>query len=98
MDGLDIYIDDYSTPSPLPTSVLRQMASARFLNLFEDKPAETSSLPPVSDMAPSEPEDSPSPPAAQVQPASQPTDDHHADLRLQPDNAPRAEDARDGAG
>lgn len=35
MDGLDIYIDDYSKPDPLPESMLRQMASAQFLNLFE---------------------------------------------------------------
>ncbi len=38
MDGLDIYIDDYSQPSPLSTATLRQMASAKFLNLFEEDP------------------------------------------------------------
>lgn len=37
MDRLDIYIDDYSQPDPLPASMLRQMASAKFLNLFEDE-------------------------------------------------------------
>ena len=37
MDGLDIYIDDYSKPDPLPESMLRQMASAKFLNLFDDE-------------------------------------------------------------
>lgn len=37
MDRLDIYIDDYSLPDPLPQSMLRQMASAKFLNLFEDE-------------------------------------------------------------
>jgi hypothetical protein len=36
MDGLDIYIDDYSLPSPMPESMLRQMASAKFLKLFEE--------------------------------------------------------------
>jgi hypothetical protein len=36
MDGLDIYIDDYSQPDPLPQSMLRQMASAKFLKLFDD--------------------------------------------------------------
>jgi hypothetical protein len=36
MDGLDIYIDDYSISEPIPESMLRQMASAKFLNLFED--------------------------------------------------------------
>lgn len=33
MDGLDIYIDDYSQPDPLPLAMLRKMASAQFLNL-----------------------------------------------------------------
>ncbi len=38
MDGLDIYIDDYSVSEPIPESMLRQMTSAKFLNLFgEDK-------------------------------------------------------------
>jgi hypothetical protein len=36
MDRLDIYIDDYSQPDPLPLSMLRQMASAKFLKLFDD--------------------------------------------------------------
>ncbi|WP_332775173.1 DUF3306 domain-containing protein [Polaromonas sp.] len=36
MDGLDIYIDDYSKSEPLPESMLRQMASAKFLKLFDD--------------------------------------------------------------
>ena len=44
MDGLDIYIDDYSKSDPIPESMLRQMASAKFLQLFDeeqegDKPA-----------------------------------------------------------
>ena len=38
MDGLDIYIDDYSQPDPLPASMLKQMASAKFLRLVEDEP------------------------------------------------------------
>jgi hypothetical protein len=36
MDRLDTYIDDYSLPDPLPASMLRQMASAQFLKLFDD--------------------------------------------------------------
>lgn len=36
MDGLDTYIDDYSQPDPLPAAMLRQMASAQFLKLFDD--------------------------------------------------------------
>ncbi len=37
MDGLDIYIDDYTQPDPLPLAMLRQMTSAQTMNLFEDK-------------------------------------------------------------
>ncbi len=38
MDRLDTYIDDYSLADPIPESMLRQMASAKFLQLFEDPP------------------------------------------------------------
>jgi hypothetical protein len=56
MDGLDIYIDDYSLPSPMPAAMLRQMASAKFLNLFdEDPPGATSHSLPVREDANSEP-------------------------------------------
>jgi hypothetical protein len=37
MDRLDIYIDDYSKPDPIPESMLRQMVSAKFLNLFKEE-------------------------------------------------------------
>jgi hypothetical protein len=40
MDGLDVYIDDYAKPDPLPPEMLRQMVSARFLKLFDDGPEE----------------------------------------------------------
>lgn len=36
MDGLDIYIDDYSKSDPIPESMLRQMTSSKFLKLFDD--------------------------------------------------------------
>ena len=38
MDGLDIYIDDYSLPDPLPASTLAQLASAHFLKLVDAPP------------------------------------------------------------
>ncbi|CAN7432549.1 DUF3306 domain-containing protein [Variovorax paradoxus] len=111
MDGMDTYIDDYSQSTPIPDSVLRQMASAKFLRLFEHEeeaevqqapavPAETPQAAAPPDMAQSEPPEEflPSQQVANVQPASQKTDDHNADLRLQPDDAARAEDARRGAG
>lgn len=53
MDGLDIYIDDYSQPDPMPASMLRQLASAKFLNLFEEEePSGTAAdTKPLSDQA-----------------------------------------------
>jgi len=99
MDGLDTYIDDYAKPSPLPDSVLRQMASAKFLNLFDEESEQTSPDEGSRDVAQSsDPGDLSSQPVADAPSASQDTDDHHADLRLQQDDAARAEDARDGAG
>mgnify|MGYP003575491860 CR=1 FL=1 len=113
MDGMDTYIDDYSESTPIPGNVLRQMASAKFLKLFDDeeeeerkaqetagKSAETPQDAAPTDVAQSEhPGDSlPSQQVADAQPASQKTDDHNADLRLQPDDAARAEDARRGTG
>ncbi|KQX93818.1 DUF3306 domain-containing protein [Variovorax sp. Root473] len=103
MDGLDTYVDDYSRSTPVPESVLRQMASAQFLKLFdegpEDIPPETPDDAEATDVAQCQGSETlPSPPVAQTQPASQETDDHHADLRLQPDDATRAEDARRGTG
>lgn len=36
MDGLDIYIDDYSKSDPIPEDMLRAMTSSKFLKLFDD--------------------------------------------------------------
>jgi hypothetical protein len=77
MDRLDIYIDDYSRSDPIPESMLRQMVSAKFLNLFEEKDE-----PPEAVAAAD---------AAACAPLATPTgstthDD--PDLRLQPDHAP----------
>ena len=41
MDGLDIYIDDYSKPDPLPPGMLERMVQSDMLNLFS-KTAEAS--------------------------------------------------------
>ncbi len=41
MDGLDIYIGDYTQPDPLPAGALRKMASAHALGFFDgEKKAE----------------------------------------------------------
>ena len=86
MDRMDIYIDDYGIPDPLPAEMLRQMTSAKFLNLFDDEPAphsegDTTLQPPTEVVAQSVPAENPSL-------TDSPTHDH-ADLRLQPDAAPR---------
>ena len=52
MDRLDIYIDDYSLPDPLPASMLRQMASAKFLKLFEEEEQEAPVAAALQDDAP----------------------------------------------
>ena len=35
MDGLDIYISDYSIADPIPESMLRQMVGAKLLKIFD---------------------------------------------------------------
>lgn len=37
MDGLDIYIDDYGKPDPIPPAMLRQLAQSKLLGLFDDE-------------------------------------------------------------
>lgn len=54
MDGLDIYIDDYSKSDPIPESMLRQMTSAKFLKLFEDKDDEEGKQQPGTEAVPRE--------------------------------------------
>ena len=39
MDGLDVYIDDYSKPDPIPESMLRKLAHAKGI-LFDEKEEE----------------------------------------------------------
>ncbi|HJS02504.1 MAG TPA: DUF3306 domain-containing protein [Variovorax sp.] len=100
MDGLDTYIDDYSVSTPVPESVLRQMASAKFMKLFDEQPdkdPENNASADVAESVSTDPVPS-QPVATDAQPASQETDDHHADLRLQQDDATRAEDPRRGPG
>ena len=112
MDRMDVYIDDYSNPAPLLPAQLRKMASAAFLKLVDDDEEEkkkskapleeTPAMTQAQDVAQSEHHaiDDPSPPNAPpdpgTPPASQETDDDHADLRLQQDDAARAEDPRRG--
>ncbi len=78
MDGLDIYIDDYGKPDPLPAAMLRQMVQSRFLGLFDDEQAPeparrqaagsaglpSHSIATAAATAPQDPQDRQAPPAA----------------------------------
>jgi Protein of unknown function (DUF3306) len=37
MDGLDIYIDDYGKPDPIPEEMLKRLMASKFLGLFEEE-------------------------------------------------------------
>ena len=92
MDGLDIYIDDYGIPDPLPAGMLEQMTSIDGLNLFNDKnkgdtPADQPAGQTSADVAQSSPSDNLSTTQRDI-----PAHDH-ADLRLQPNPAARPEGA-----
>lgn len=103
MDGLDVYIDDYGLPDPIPAAMLRSLVSAESLGLFREEaqdqaatpaPGENPSCPP--DEAQSVAKSAPGAPPA---PHSR-TDATHADpdLRLQQDPAPEHPSPGRGAG
>jgi hypothetical protein len=57
MDGLDSHIDDYSNPEPLPPAMLKKLAGAKFLGMFDDEapvPAASQQVAAASDAAPPE--------------------------------------------
>jgi hypothetical protein len=83
MDGLDIYIDDYGKPDPIPEAMLRLMTQSKALNLFPDEPPETAPAPAVPPEAPALTE------AAAT--------DEDPDLRLQPHDAAGPDGAEPGA-
>jgi hypothetical protein len=72
MDGLDIYIDDYSKPDPIPMEMLKRMVQSDMLNIFrkgdEKAPGAQTSTNEVS-----EPEEQALPLAAQTDLTSTPT-------------------------
>ncbi|HZY17551.1 MAG TPA: DUF3306 domain-containing protein [Ramlibacter sp.] len=91
-DGLDIYIGDYTQPDPIPESMLKQLASARFLGLFrEEERKDEQQLGPAGptdelvgeSVAQSGAPESDTPAAA----SAAPDPDVHPDLRLQQDDA-----------
>lgn len=57
MDGLDVYIDDYGRPDPLPAAMLRQLAQSRMLGLFDDEPPPPVTAPTTAAPLPEPPPD-----------------------------------------
>jgi hypothetical protein len=67
MDGLDIYIDDYSKPDPIPLEMLKRMVQSDMLNIFrKDSDEETDDTKTVAKVVPE--------PAEQALPLSAQTD------------------------
>lgn len=89
MDGLDIYIDDYTKSDPIPESMLRQMVGAQFLKLFDHELTTDAVAQSPETAAAPEPSVSPvSPTVSQSLPSTPDHDNTH--LRLQPDDAAAA--------
>lgn len=65
MDGLDIYIDDYSKPDPIPLEMLKRMVQSDMLNIFR-KDSEV--VPESTNVAATQP------PSEQVLPPTDPAD------------------------
>jgi hypothetical protein len=99
-DGLDVYIDDYSRPDPLPESMLRQLASAKFLGLFREEERKDEPVTGPSDFTeefgPGSVAQSDAPPSEPTPTASAP--DADPDLRLQQDHAPPGDEPGRGTG
>ena len=99
MDGLDVYTGDFSKPQPIPDAMLRQLATAAFLGLFDQAQAPQEAAGQPRDVA-DNPTDqtvaksSTAPQAAAAEPAE------HADpdLRLQQDHAAPGKDPGRGTG
>ncbi|ROZ72111.1 DUF3306 domain-containing protein [Ramlibacter sp. WS9] len=106
MDGLDVYIDDYSKPDPIPYSMLRGLASAKFLGLFDAEEKEEAAAREAAAVTAEGPRDVADNPTAQTvaqsaeAPPAVPEPPQHADpdLRLQQDHAAAGEDPGRGAG
>lgn len=108
MDGLDIYIDDYTQPSPLSKADMARMVGAQFLKLVDDPnekkaPAPQADAPVAAASAPDAdtPPDGGTTAATPGEPTAAelpPPHDDHADLQLQPDHAPERERSGPGAG
>jgi hypothetical protein len=96
MDGLDVYIDDYSKPSPLSKAELAMMVGAKFLKLVDD-PDEKKTAEAAAPSAPTDGGATAATPGPELADPNPPHDDH-ADLQLQPDHDPGRESPGHGTG
>lgn len=90
MDGLDVYIDDYSRPDPLPAPMLRQLAGAAFLGLFDEPPATAPAAAGTRDVADNHAGETVAQSHTVSDAAREPPNHADPDLRLQQDDAPAA--------
>jgi hypothetical protein len=105
MDRLDTYIDDYNTPDPIPPAMLRQLASAKFLGLFDKEEREEAEAARIA-AGGREVADDPTPQtvaqsgtAGSSEAVHPPAEDHaDPDLRLQQDDAPGRREPGAGSG
>ena len=102
MDGMDVYIDDYSKPDPMPYAMLRKLASTRFLGLFEREEKEEAALSQAAVQARDVADNPSGETVAQSdsvpQAVPEPTPHADPDLRLQQDDAAPGEDPGRGVG
>lgn len=82
MDGLDVYIDDYGKPDPIPRSMLRSLAQSRLLGLFDDEEESVAKAAGTAEASPA-----PAAPGADSPAQTEPIHDEDPDLQLQPDDA-----------
>ncbi len=88
MDGLDVYIDDYGKPDPLPPGMLRQMLQSHVLGLFDDEDEKNKPLRVESASAQ----------ACETAPPTELPADENTDLQLQPDDGAGRAGLAPGAG
>jgi hypothetical protein len=86
MDGLDVYIDDYSTPSPLAPEIVRGLAQARYI--FEPPPTRVNAEGHVEDVPAEE-----SPQLAASSPSDAIPDAVEANTQATPDAANASEES-----
>ena len=93
MDGLDIYIDDYSKPSPLSKAQMAKMVGAQFLKLVDDPNAPK----PPQQVAPVATQALPADVAPEAEATEQPAQaDMHMDTTADTDTALDAQPAKEG--